>query len=111
MSQTSEIRTVNDPNLLEEIFLKKEYRRVKHDGTISVKSKLFEVSATFIGQKIEIRFNPDISEEVFVYKEGKRLEQAKLVNFSDNAIVKRDKDLSSDLSFQSLNDEGVEEDV
>lgn len=111
MSQASEVKTVNDPNLLEEIFLKKEYRRVKHDGTISVKNKLFEVSAPLIGQRIEVRFNPDIPEEVFVYKEGKLLEQAKPVNFSDNAKVKRDKDVSSNLSFHSLTDKGVEENV
>jgi putative transposase len=64
---------------------------VRHDGTISVNARLYEVSARFIGRQVEVRFDNDT---VYIYEEGVQVEQAKLVNFQDNAHVKRDKTLA-----------------
>lgn len=91
LSQVSRIRMVDDPASLDPLFLKRDYRKVKHDGTISVNSMLYEVPPRFIGQRIEVRFDDDA---VFVYEDGVSVGKATLVNFSDNAHVKRDRSLS-----------------
>lgn len=91
MSQAAGLRLVSDPSSLDPLFLKRDNRRVKHDGTISVDNKLYEVSQRFIGQSVEVRFDDD---GVYIYEDGKAIEKAVPVNFSDNTRVKRDKGLS-----------------
>lgn len=114
MSQASEVRTLDDPNILKEIFLKRDYRKVKHDGTISVKGSLFEVPPELIGQRVEVRFDPEEFHEVTIFKEGKAFFKAKPVSFSDNARVKRQKEKKENatLSFHELKKrEGVDNNV
>jgi putative transposase len=82
---------VDDPASLDPLFLKRDYRKVKHDGTISIDAKLYEVSPKFIGQRIEVRYDET---GVYIYKDGILLEKAVPVNFSDNAHVKRERSLS-----------------
>jgi putative transposase len=98
LSQVSRIRMVDDPTSLDPLFLKRDYRKVKHDGTISVNSLLYEVPPRFIGQRIEVRFDED---NVYIYEDGVSVGKAILVNFSDNALVKRDRSLSfRDMSME-----------
>lgn len=91
LSQVSRIRMVSDPSSLDPLFLKRDYRKVKHDGTISVNSLLYEVPPRYIGQRVEIRFDEN---NVFIYEDGNSVGKATLVNFSDNAHVKRDRSVS-----------------
>ncbi|MDN5301678.1 MAG: putative transposase [Thermoanaerobacteraceae bacterium] len=91
LSQVTRIRMVDDPASLDPLFLKRDYRKVKHDGTISVNSILYEVPPRFIGQRIEVRFD---AENVYIYEDGVSVGKATLVNFSDNAHVKRERSLS-----------------
>ncbi len=91
LSQVSRIRMVDDRASLDPLFLKRDYRKVKHDGTICVNSILYEVPPRFIGQRIEVRFDDDT---VYIYEDGVSVGKATLVNFSDNAHVKRDRSLS-----------------
>ena len=91
LSQQSAIRWVKDPAQLEHLFLVRDNRKVKHDGTISVKNRLYEVPANFIGQRIEVRFNDS---DIFVYQNGKPTVKAIPVNLSDNAFVKRQRNIS-----------------
>jgi len=74
-------------------------RKVKHDGTISIQNKLFEVPQKYIGRRIEVRFNKD---KVYIYENGLPIDEAKPVNFADNAHVKRERTLS----FKSMLREG-----
>ena len=108
MSQISEVKTFDNPDLLKEIFLKRDQRKVKHDGTISVKKRLFEVPSGLINKRVEIRFDPENLEDVFIYLEDQYICQAKPVILSDNARVKRDR---STISFSKMSKEGVEENV
>jgi len=108
ISQISEVKTFDHPDLLKEIFLKREQRKVKHDGTISVKKRLFEVPSGLINKRVEIRFDPEHLEDVFIYLEDQYICQAKPVILSDNARVKRDR---SAISFSKMSKEGVQEDV
>jgi len=98
MSQISEVKTFNNPEKMEMLFLKRQKRKVKHDGTISVNSKLYEVPPVLIGKKIDIRFNPETYEQIFIYDDGKCLGTAKPVIMHDNAHVKRDENIS----FQNI---------
>ncbi|SES71556.1 DDE-type integrase/transposase/recombinase [Anaerobranca gottschalkii] len=103
MSQMSEVKMVDDPTSLKHLFLKREYRKVKHDGTISVNCNLYEVPAQLIGEKIQIRFDPETFEEILIYKEDLFLGLAKKVNFADNAKVKRGIDSQQSLlSFRKI---------
>jgi transposase InsO family protein len=100
VSQASQIRLIEDPAILDPLFLKREYRKVKHDGTFSLNGQLYEVPERFIGQRIEIRYD---EQSVYVYEEGKPAAEANIVRFSDNAQVKRTR---PSLSFKSM-DGGV----
>jgi len=98
LSQMSQVKMVEDPAALKVLFLKREYRKVRHDGTISLKGRLFEVSALFIGQRIELRHDEALK-QVDIFAEGKKIAEAKSVNLADNAHAKRQK---APLSFSEL---------
>jgi hypothetical protein len=108
MSQFSRVKMIDNPKALDALFLKREKRKVKHDGTISINSLLFEVPPQFIGQQIEVRFDPEKLEQVFIYVEGKEVAKAKPVIYSDNARIKREKRQKEKeeaaLSFQEMYD-------
>jgi len=96
VSQVEQIKLLDDPGQLDPVFLKRETRKVKHDATLSLNGKLFQVPDRFIGRRVELRYD---EQGVHVYEEGKAVAAAELIHFSDNAHVKRDR---PKLSFQSL---------
>jgi len=98
MSQISGVKTINDPDKIKMLFLKRQKRKVKHDATISVNSQLYEVSPTLIGKKIGVRFDPETYEEVFIYDNDTCLGTAKPVIMADNAKAKR----KDSISFQNI---------
>lgn len=105
MSQISGVKTINDPEKLKMIFLKRAKRKVKHDGTISVNSKLYEVPPVLIGKKINIRFNPETYQDIFIYDNGKCIGKAEKVIYADNAHVKRKQNISfQDMIMEDDND-------
>jgi transposase InsO family protein len=101
MSQFSQVKMVSDPAALEPLFFKREERRVHHDATISINKRLFEVPPQLIGNRIEVRFDPEKLDKVFIFVGGKEVGVAKPVEFSVNARAKRE----SRLSFASLQKE------
>jgi hypothetical protein len=90
LSQVSQVKMVEDPGSLKLLFLKREHRKVRHDGTVSLKNSLFEVPPVYIGQKIELRHDEEL-QKVYVFSDGKQVAEAKAVNMADNARVKREK--------------------
>jgi len=100
LSQMDRIRMVEDPTALDALFLKRANRTVKHDATFTLDNQLYEVPELYAGRKVEIRYD---DQAVHLYEEGKAVAQARLVNFSDNAHVKRDRPT---LSFKDLEKEG-----
>ncbi|MFW6230113.1 MAG: Mu transposase C-terminal domain-containing protein, partial [Halanaerobium sp.] len=98
MNQIDRVKTLDKPEILEKLFLKREKRKVKHDGTISFKKKLYEVPPAFIGKKIEIRFDPENEDEVYLYDEGQEIKKIRPVNLHENAYLKRERHLS----FQNI---------
>ena len=89
MSQVSSVRMVNNPAILDSLFFRREYRKVRQDATITLLNRLFEVPAIYTGQKIEIRYDPAAPEVVHIYEHDKSVYMTKAVSLSDNAHVKR----------------------
>ena len=89
MSQASSVRMLNEPNILDSLFFKRDFRKVKHDATITISNRLFEVPAIYAGQRIEVRYDPATPEIVHIYEQDKSICLAKVVSLTDNAHVKR----------------------
>lgn len=93
MSQASRVKIFSDPLLLDEYFLLRVERKVKHDGTISLDKLLYETDLKLAGQNLEVRYEPDWvnqqSKEILLYHEGKLVGTARQVNYHDNAHAKR----------------------
>ncbi|WP_019536219.1 IS481 family transposase [Paenibacillus ginsengihumi] len=105
LSQVDSIRTVDDPSALDALFLKRAFRKVKHDATFSLENQLYEVPDVYAGRKVEVRYDES---GVHLYEEGKAVAQATQVRFQDNAHVKRQR---SSLSFKEMQVEGGAADV
>ncbi len=86
LSQASSVRMVEDPASLDVLFLKRVQSKVKHDGTVSIMGRLFELPPQFIGQRVEPRYDDT---GIYVYDNGVQVATAVPVNFADNARVKR----------------------
>ncbi|WP_243140260.1 DDE-type integrase/transposase/recombinase [Candidatus Syntrophocurvum alkaliphilum] len=95
MSQASKIKVVDDPLWVNNLFLKREKRKVNNDSTISLYNQFYEVSSIFIGKRVEVRFDPKNMDKVMVYENDEFLEYGKLVSLADNAIIKRDYSLDN----------------
>lgn len=96
--QLETVRFLENLSILDSIFLKREQRKVKPDGTISLNKKLYEVPPRFMGQTVDIRFNEI---DVYIYEDGKEVAKILPVEFEDNAHVKRERSLS----FSQMKDE------
>ncbi len=98
MSQRSQITMLDNPEKLKKIFLKRVNRKVRHDATISLHSVLYEVSPELISKNVEVRYDPELTDDIYIYYDGHFYGEAVKVNFEDNAHVKRE----NSISFQSL---------
>jgi putative transposase len=85
-SQLEQLTFLEDPSILETIFLKREQRKVKADSTITLNKQLYEVPSRFIGSSIDVRLD---EQGVYVFEDDKKVAEATLVSMKDNAHVKR----------------------
>lgn len=85
-NQLESVVYLEEPSILETIFLKREQRKVKADGTITLNKKLYEVPARYIGLSIDIRLD---NRGVYVFEEDKKVAEAIPVSLTDNAHAKR----------------------
>ncbi len=85
-SQLESITFLEDTSILDSIFMKREQRKVKADGTISLNKQLYEVPADFIGYTVDVRMDDT---GVYIFKDDKKVAEAKPVSMTDNAHVKR----------------------
>jgi transposase InsO family protein len=74
---------------LDELFLDQTSRRVAKDGTFTLDGKTFEAGPRFIGQRIDVRFDPfDLRRVFLLAPDGTRLD-AFPVDLSGNRRVRR----------------------
>jgi transposase InsO family protein len=93
MSDVSDLRFVSDRNMPDEIFLYRVSRKIGHDATVQINNILYETDPGFAGKRMEIRYDPDTlgdeTKPLGIYHEGKKVGEARLVRFTDNAHAKR----------------------
>lgn len=58
LSQAEHLRPIASDKNLDEVFLHRESRKVRNDGTVRYQGKLLEVRPELMGQKVELRFDP-----------------------------------------------------
>ena len=85
---------------LDPLFFKREFRKVNQDATISLGKRLYEVPPRFVGQRVEVRFDPSVPEEIHIFENDVSVFITRPVNFADNARVKRSREGS--ISFKQL---------
>ena len=95
MQDYSRIRFMDPPDL-DEAFLHYATRRVDKTACVSLFNIKYEVSQKYIGRKISLRYPPEDRSVVYIYDEatGRRLEEARPVNKSDNQKRRRKKNIS-----------------
>lgn len=89
LSQVKQLKIISDPDWVNQLFLRREERRVNNDATISINGCFFEVSPALIGQRIQVRFEPSNLNQVWVYTGDELIGTGIPVKESDNAIIKR----------------------
>jgi transposase InsO family protein len=80
------------PNMqaADELFYNEEDRTVLADNTFSFKNIRYEAPAYLYNKKIQVRFDRNKNETpVIVYYKGDRIGEAKPVNFTANALLRR----------------------
>lgn len=84
--QLNQLTFLENPSILDTIFLKREHRKVKADGTITLNKQLYEVPSRFIGTSIDVRLD---EKGVYIFEENRKVSEAKPVSMKDNAHAKR----------------------
>lgn len=84
-----EIRYPNSESI-EKDFLHEADRKVKRDGTFSLRGICYEIDSTFAGQVLTIRYNPQKAGVVYAYLRKEFLQSCYLVNEVENQKTPRD---------------------
>ncbi|TEB05967.1 Integrase core domain protein [Pelotomaculum schinkii] len=101
LSLVNQVKFAREPDLVRELFLKRESRRVHNDATVSIGGRLFEVPPALIGQKVEVRFEPNDLSKILIYANDKFVGKGLPVQLADNARMKRNRS-ENDISPQVL---------
>lgn len=96
LSLINQVKFAREPDLVRELFLKRESRRVYNDATVSIGGRLFEVPPTLIGQRVEVRFETKDLREILIYVNDKFVAKGLPVQLADNAKIKRSRGKNND---------------
>ncbi|CEP66869.1 Uncharacterized [Moorella glycerini] len=87
------MRILPDPALMDEYFLLRVMRKVNHDATFSLENILYETEQQFANTRLEVRYEPEwlanLARPVLLYRDGLKIGEARQVDFSANAGLKR----------------------
>lgn len=93
--QVSKVKMISDPRWLMEAFLMRTTRKVNHDATLQMGKALYETDQRLSGMRVEVRYDPtwliQTKEPLLLYMDGKKVGEARYVNFRDNAYVRRNR--------------------
>jgi putative transposase len=77
---------------LDDLFLSEAKRKVHRDRTVCLNGVVYEVDAQLVGATVTLRFDPGVKgRPIQVFSEGKRAQDAKVVDLYANCFVKRDR--------------------
>ena len=80
-----------DDEKIDKIFLIEKERKVSNGNVIMIDQKEYEVNYRYAGQKLLLRYSPDLSKIYIVDKESGELEEIHLLDKQANATFKRNK--------------------
>lgn len=78
-----------DENFIDESFLHRTFNKVRKDRTISFKNEYYEVPFKYIGQKIELRYDPNNLTEIYLYENNIKILDVFKVDKVSNSKSKR----------------------
>lgn len=121
ISQISKLNLVTDVAKVNEHFLLRITRKIQPDATTQIQNILYETDSRFSNKRVEIRYEPewlgDITKELPIYEDGKRIGEARVVRFHDNAHTMRKfkgnrrKEHSIDVEAQTPTDTGIKNSI
>jgi len=89
MEQINRVNMCTDPKLIEKVFYARVQRKVHNAGTISLDNSIYEVPGEYIGEHVEVRYNPENLDVVYIYLNENLIHTASKVDFEANAKAKR----------------------
>jgi hypothetical protein len=75
---------------LDELFLEETTRRVRKDGTLTLRGKTFEVGPVLVGERVKVHFDPFDLRRVLVQDREEVMHEAWPVDLYGNRFVRRD---------------------
>lgn len=84
------IKRLSDEQI-ETSFLLEYERRVSKDNVVMIDKVEYEVDYRYSGQRVTLRYSPDLSKIYVVDKNTDELTPIKLLNKKENALIKRKK--------------------
>jgi len=85
MANSAAIKPAPPDADLRRLFLFKDTRRVRKDATISVEGRYFELTPALRGQKVEVRYDPRLLDEVEIWHQDRFVQVAKRLDRNANA--------------------------
>lgn len=70
MEHIGRIRFISSKQELDYIFLYRVTRKIKNDATVSISNVLFEVPAKYIGDQIQIRYDPSSFDKAYIFNDS-----------------------------------------
>lgn len=93
MLNISKVNLPDNLTSLKEKFYMRVKRKVNHDATLSIENMIYETDSSFSNLSVEIRYEPEwignCSYQLLIYKDDKKIGEARLVNFHDNSHRRR----------------------
>ena len=86
--------TRKSKRILDEAFVHSCERKVGNDALVRLNGESFETSQEYIGKRVELRYEPDMS-HVYIFEKNKLFKELSKVNRVDNSRIKRNAPLFS----------------
>lgn len=78
-----------DETFIEESFFHRINRKVRKDRTIKINHNYYEVPFKYVGNSIEVRYNPNDLNEMYIFSNNDKLEKCNIIDKVSNSKVKR----------------------
>ena len=99
-----------DEETLDEFFMGSVERTVGRDCTVSYNAVIYEVPASYVGKRVELRFVQDKPHEVYLYDDRKRIQRVLPVDSKENGRTYRPSSRDPHIPFHSMTENEVPRD-